>query len=98
MQINNLAPVMAPQATVSTAATASTNSANANNLADPNLFITLLTAQLQAQDPTNPMSPEDMVQQLTEVNSLEQLISINQTLTNLASGAASTAATNPTTT
>ena len=98
MQINNLAPVMAPQATVSTAATASTNSANANNLAAPNLFITLLTAQLQAQDPTNPMSPEDMVQQLTEVNSLEQLISINQTLTNLASGAASTAATNPTTT
>jgi len=97
MQINNMAPVNAPQAAASTAATSSTNPANPNNLADPNLFITLLTAQLQAQDPTDPMSPEDMVQQLTEVNSLEQLISINQTLTNLANGTVSPAATNPVT-
>ncbi len=39
-------------------------SANSNGLADPNLFITLLTAQLQAQDPLDPMSPEDMVNQI----------------------------------
>ena len=97
MQINNAASVTAPQAAAATTAAGSTGSTGPNSLANPNLFITLLTAQLQAQDPTNPMSPEQMVQQLTEVNSLEQLISINQTLTNLAAGTAPPAATNPTT-
>ena len=87
MQINSTASVMEPQA-AATQQASSTSSASSNSLSNPNLFITLLTAQLQAQDPTNPMSPEDMVQQLTEINSLEQLISINQTLTNLATGTA----------
>jgi flagellar basal-body rod modification protein FlgD len=67
-------------------------------LGDPNLFIALLTAQLQAQDPLNPMSPQDMVNQLTQVSSLQQLISINQTLTNLSTGTLpkTTQSTNPT--
>jgi flagellar basal-body rod modification protein FlgD len=82
MQVNNLASNAIPAAAASSA-----NSAVATTpLGDPNLFISLLTAQLKAQDPLNPMSPTDMVNQLTQVSSLQQLININQTLTNLSTG------------
>src|ERR1700680_2855298 len=89
MQINNLSsiavkPAALPAASSSTSAS-STSSAN-TGIADPNLFIALLTAQLKAQDPLNPMSPQDMVNQLTQVSSLQQLININQTLKNISSG------------
>lgn len=47
---------------------------------DPNMFITLLIAQLKNQDPTSPMDPTQFVGQLVQFNSLEQLISINQEL------------------
>jgi flagellar basal-body rod modification protein FlgD len=96
MQVNNLASTFAPAATA--ASSTSNSSAASTPLGDPNLFITLLTAQLQAQDPLNPMSPQDMVNQLTQVSSLQQLISINQTLTNLSTGTLpkTTQSTNPT--
>jgi flagellar basal-body rod modification protein FlgD len=45
-------------------------------------FISLLVTELQAQDPTQPMDPTQMVSQMFSMNQLEQLISINQTLTN----------------
>lgn len=47
----------------------------------PSDFMTLLIAQIQNQDPTNPMDPTQFVTQLVQFNSLEQLISINQDLT-----------------
>ena len=96
MQINSLpphagqTPYASNGATSTTGASAagSTNSSTLTNpLADPNLFITLLTAQLQAQDPLNPMSPQDMVNQLTQVSSLQQLINISATLTKMSNGA-----------
>jgi flagellar basal-body rod modification protein FlgD len=70
----------APATSSSTAtATATTN----DSLSDPNTFITLLTAQLQAQDPLNPMDPSEMVDQLTQINSLQQLIQIQSDLQNM---------------
>ena len=89
MQINSLLPTAADAASSSTgtSSTSSTSSStNTSGLGDPNLFISLLTAQLQAQDPLDPMSPTDMVNQLTEVSSLQQLVNINQTLTNISTG------------
>lgn len=93
MQVNNLSSNVIPAA----AASSTSSSTTSTPLGNPNLFISLLTAQLQAQDPLNPMSPQDMVNQLTQVSSLQQLISINQTLTNLSTGTLHTkaAATNP---
>jgi flagellar basal-body rod modification protein FlgD len=82
MQVNNPASNAIPAA----AANSANSAATATPLGDPNLFISLLTAQLKAQDPLNPMSPTDMVNQLTQVSSLQQLININQTLTNLSTG------------
>ena len=46
-----------------------------------NDFLTLLVTELQNQDPTQPTDPSAYIQQLVGVNSLEQLIAINQDLT-----------------
>src|SRR6202142_4792069 len=45
-----------------------------------NSFLTLLTTQLQAQDPLNPMDPSQMVNELTQINSLQQLVQIQTDL------------------
>lgn len=47
-------------------------------------FLTLLVSELKNQDPTQPTDPNAYIQQLVGVNSLQQLISINQDLTPLA--------------
>jgi flagellar basal-body rod modification protein FlgD len=68
---------MSANATASTAANASSASAGApSNQLGPNSFITLLTAQLQAQDPLNPMDPNQMVNELTSINTLQQIMQI----------------------
>jgi len=43
--------------------------------------LTLLVTEMQNQDPTADTDPNEYIDQLVQVNSLEQLISINQTLT-----------------
>jgi len=69
----------------------SSNSSSAGSASNvdlsSNAFITLLVAQIQGQDPLNPMDPTQFVTQLVQFNQLDQLMSINQTLEN---GAAST--------
>jgi len=65
--------------------TGSTNGLNANS------FLTLLTTQLQAQDPLNPMDPSQMVTQLTQINSLQQLIQIQSDLQSMLGTSPSTA-------
>jgi len=69
----------------STNATSGSNGSNntqstPSNQLTANSFITLLAAQLQAQDPMNPMDPNQMVDELTSMNSLQQLIGIKQDL------------------
>jgi flagellar basal-body rod modification protein FlgD len=44
-------------------------------------FLTLLVTELKNQDPTADSDPNEYVNQLVAVNSLEQLININSTLT-----------------
>jgi len=45
-----------------------------------NDFLTLLVTEMQNQDPTEDTDPNEYIDQLVQVNSLEQLIDINQTL------------------
>jgi flagellar basal-body rod modification protein FlgD len=75
-------------ATAQTASTGSTtppssSSTPPSNVLGPNAFITLLTAQLQAQDPLNPMDPNQMVDELTSMNTLQQIIQMRQDLDTL---------------
>lgn len=45
-----------------------------------NDFLSLLVTEMKNQDPTQPTDPNAYIQQLVGVNSLQQLISINQEL------------------
>ncbi len=70
-----------------TGSTAPTSSATptASNTLGPDSFITLLTAQLQAQDPLSPMDPDQMVNELTSINTLQQVVQIRTDTDTLAS-------------
>jgi hypothetical protein len=59
---------------------------------DANAFITLLSAQLQAQDPLNPLDPSQMVNELTAMNTLQQTIQIRQDLDALLQASQATSA------
>lgn len=56
-----------------------------------NDFLTLLVTELKNQDPTANSDPNQYVNQLVQVNSLEQLIQINETLTNSSTGGSTSA-------
>lgn len=47
-------------------------------------FIQLLVAQLQNQDPMNPVKNEDFIAQMATFNSLEQLVAIKEGVNKLA--------------
>src|SRR6266567_425249 len=70
----------AVQATPKDTTTPTTNSSNAAGSSDitSNDFLTLLVSELKNQDPTQPTDPNQYITQLAQVNSLQQLISINQ--------------------
>jgi flagellar basal-body rod modification protein FlgD len=55
-----------------------------------NDFLTLLVTELQNQDPTAQTDPNEYINQLVGINSLEQLISINQNLAAVLGAASST--------
>jgi flagellar basal-body rod modification protein FlgD len=71
------ADLLAQNAQANTKATAmdSTSGTSTSSSSD---FLTLLVSELQNQDPTQPTDPNAYVQQLVGVNSLQQLIQINQ--------------------
>lgn len=58
-----------------------TNSTTDNSSITSNDFLTLLVNELKNQDPTQPTDPNAYISQLVGVNSLQQLIQINQGLT-----------------
>ncbi|MEM6615777.1 MAG: flagellar hook capping FlgD N-terminal domain-containing protein [Pseudomonadota bacterium] len=79
------AGVSTPQTTTGT--TSSRTAAEAQNQFDDDFetFLTLLTTQLQNQDPTNPMDTNEFTQQLVSYSALEQDINQNQALEELVS-------------
>jgi flagellar basal-body rod modification protein FlgD len=83
----SLATRHAAAAAASTAAS-STSAASATTAADGGIsssdFLTLLVTEMKNQDPTQPTDPNAYIQQLVGVNSLQQLISINQDLSSTA--------------
>ena len=69
----------APAAAGNAASSGSSGSSSATISA--NDFLTLLVTEMQNQDPTAQTDPNEYINQLVQVNSLEQLIDINQNLT-----------------
>ena len=73
---------------------ASSNSNTSSASISANDFLTLLVTEMQNQDPTATTDPNEYISQLVQVNSLEQLIGINQTLSGALGSSTSTAASN----
>jgi flagellar basal-body rod modification protein FlgD len=59
------------------------NSSKAVNEIGKEQFLELLVAQLQNQDPMDPMDNQQFIAQLATFSSLEQLISINKGVSSL---------------
>ena len=75
-------PTTTTNTTNSTAATAPV--AGASTIAgDYNTFLTLLTTQLQNQDPLSPLDTNQFTQQLVEFSSVEQQVNMNANLQTL---------------
>ena len=70
-------PASASASTTSTA-TSTSSSADASMKFSASDFMQLLVAEMKNQDPTQPTDPTQYVQQLVGVNSLQQLIQINE--------------------
>ena len=80
-------------ATAASAAASSTSASTAstdNSTITANDFLTLLVTEMKNQDPTQPTDPNEYIQQLVQVNSLQQLIGINQGITSLDTAAVAT--------
>ena len=73
--------------TVSSVTAAATSQTNTSSISEAALgkedFLTLLVAQLQNQDPLNPSDPTEFTAQLAQFSSLEQLFTINKSLTQM---------------
>jgi flagellar basal-body rod modification protein FlgD len=75
---NPLSALTAGTGTASQSSTASTQVTTAYNT-----FITLLTAQLQHQDPLNPTNTDTFTQELIQLSGVEQQLTTNQTLSSM---------------
>ncbi len=73
------APATTPSASAASSAASATSS-----LANQNTFLQLLVAQLQNQDPLNPEDGTQFVSQLAQLSELQQVISINQGVSTIA--------------
>ncbi|HEY1707704.1 MAG TPA: flagellar hook capping FlgD N-terminal domain-containing protein [Rhizomicrobium sp.] len=79
--------------TPASTASATQNAASQQLAGNFNTFLTLLTTQLQNQDPTSPMDSNAFTQQLVEFSQVEQQINTNnnlQTLISLGQGRSNT--------
>ena len=76
-------PGSIPMPAAATSTTDSNNDSNDQNssMITANDFLTLLVTELKNQDPTANTDPNAYVDQLVQVNSLQQLIQINQNTT-----------------
>jgi flagellar basal-body rod modification protein FlgD len=73
-------PLMSTKAMDDTSSSSGTGSNSGDTTISANDFLTLLVTEMQNQDPTADTDPNEYIDQLVNVNSLEQLININQTL------------------
>ncbi|HET7334639.1 MAG TPA: flagellar hook capping FlgD N-terminal domain-containing protein [Rhizomicrobium sp.] len=76
-------PIPASTTATGTTASGQTNAASQQLAGNFNTFLTLLTTQLQNQDPLSPMDSNQFTQQLVQYSSVEQQINTNDNLKSL---------------
>ena len=77
----NAAAPMASATAGTSGTSSSSDTSGSSATVSANDFLTLLVTEMKNQDPTANTDPNEYINQLVNVNSLEQLIDINQTLT-----------------
>jgi flagellar basal-body rod modification protein FlgD len=77
-----------------TAATAGTTGSSSSSLLDPQAFLQLLVAQLQYQDPTNPVDTSTFMNQTAMLSQVQSMNAMSATLTSLVADQQAQAATN----
>lgn len=84
-------PKAAASANSSSASSSSSSSSSTNSATiTSNDFLTLLVTELKNQDPTATTDPNQYIDQLVQINSLQQLIGINSGISNLDSAVGAT--------
>jgi len=68
----------------STSSSPSSTTASGNDLSQSS-FMTLLSAELQNQDPTQPVDPTEFVSQLAQLSELQSVTQIQQSVSQLVS-------------
>jgi flagellar basal-body rod modification protein FlgD len=81
-------------ATPMTGTGSTSSSSSDSSTISANDFLTLLVTEMQNQDPTASTDPNEYINQLVQVNSLEQLISINQNLSTALGSSSTTSSSN----
>ena len=72
--------------TASTSTAGSTDAASQTSAAKMSAdFMTMLIAQMKNQDPTQPMTSQDMTNSLAQINTVNGINQLNTTMSNLAS-------------
>jgi flagellar basal-body rod modification protein FlgD len=84
-------PLMSTKAMDDTSSSSGAGSTSGDTTISANDFLTLLVTEMQNQDPTADTDPNEYIDQLVNVNSLEQLININQTLSTALTGSSDAA-------
>jgi len=88
---------MLPQTAPSSGATATTSNGLPTSQGLDTMFLQLLVAQLQNQDPTSPLDPSQFVSQLAQFSELSEVTQIDQLLQQVAgSGSSTTGGSSPT--
>src|SRR6202012_5053061 len=72
---------------------AANTSSTSNSVLDPQAFLQLLVAQLQYQDPTNPVDPSTFMNQTAMLSQVQTMNSMSTTLSSLVSAEQSQQAT-----
>ena len=90
--ISSAKPATAKANAAGTTSASSSDSGNNSASGLGSTFLSLLAQELQNQDPTAPVDPTAMVGQMISLNSLQQLIGINQTLSQDSSATPNSAA------
>jgi flagellar basal-body rod modification protein FlgD len=81
ISLANANPITGAKPMAGASGNTSASSTDSGATISANDFLSLLVTEMQNQDPTATTDPNEYINQLVNVNSLEQLIQINQTLT-----------------
>jgi len=81
----SMIPLDSTTATSGSTSSSQSSTTTTNNELSESSFMTLLSAELQNQDPTSPMDPTEFVTQLAELNELQSTMAIQQSVSQIAS-------------